>query len=266
MKEILSKGCYPLENILTVEHLKKQFRNNRGVTDVSFSIEKGDIFGLLGANGAGKTTTMKIIAGLMRKGAGEITVFGESLETSFEKASYHIGSLIETPSFYGYLSAFENLRLASKYYTKHRLDNDSVDALLKAVKLYEYRGDKVAKFSLGMKQRLGLALAMVGEPDLYILDEPSNGLDIEGIVEIRNIILDMAANKNASFLLSSHQSAEIQKTCNKVGVIHNGVLKDIALVSEILDHYPSVEDYYLYAIGSVERGNPAMASEGARLQ
>jgi ABC-2 type transport system ATP-binding protein len=253
-----------LENILTVSNLKKKFRNNRGITDVTFSIEKGDIFGLLGANGAGKTTTMKIIAGLMRKNEGEITVFGNSLENAFEKAAYHIGSLIETPSFYGYLSAFENMRLASKYYTKDNIGKEEIEALLTDVKLYDYRFDKVAKFSLGMKQRLGLALAMIGNPDLYILDEPSNGLDIEGIVEIRNIILDMAKNKSASFLLSSHQSAEIQKTCNKVGVIHNGILKETALVSVILDNYPSVEDYYLHCIGSAERKAPRQ--EGERLQ
>ncbi|MDR2903298.1 MAG: ABC transporter ATP-binding protein [Clostridiales bacterium] len=253
-----------MENILTVSGLKKQFRNNRGISDVSFSIEKGDVFGLLGANGAGKTTTMKIIAGLMRKGGGKITVFGEPLETSFEKASYHIGSLIETPAFYGYLSAYENLRLASRFYTASRFGRDEIETLLKDVKLYDYRNDRVGKFSLGMKQRLGLALAMIGKPDLYILDEPSNGLDIEGIVEIRNIILGMAANRNASFLLSSHQSAEIQKTCNKVGVIHNGVLKESALVNDILSNFPSVEDYYLYVIGSTERRIPEQ--EGVRLQ
>lgn len=252
-----------MKNVLTVSNLKKKFRNNRGIRDVTFSIEEGDIFGLLGANGAGKTTTMKIIAGLMRKDGGDVSVFGSSVEAGFEEALYHVGSLIETPSFYGYLSAFENMKLATKYYTKSGITRDDIDKILMDVKLYDYKSDKVAKFSLGMKQRMGLALAMIGEPDLYILDEPSNGLDIEGIVEIRNIILNLSQNKRASFLLSSHQSAEIQKTCNKVGVIHNGVLRETALVSVILENFPSVEDYYLHCIGSAER---RQQPEGGGLQ
>ncbi len=242
-----------MANILTVSNLRKKFKNNRGIENISFTIDEGDIFGILGANGAGKTTTMKIISGLLQKDSGDVTVFEKSIETEFEDVMSEIGSLIEMPSFYGYMSALDNMKLAAKYYIDKAIPNETLEQILNDVKLFEYRNDKVSKFSLGMKQRMGLALAMVGNPSLYILDEPSNGLDIEGIIEIRNIILQMAQNKKASFLVSSHQSAEIQKLCNKVGVIHNGELHGCDLMSNILEHFPSVEDYYLYCIGSTQQ-------------
>lgn len=241
-----------MANVLTVTKLRKKFHNNRGIENISFSIDEGDIFGLLGANGAGKTTTMKIIAGLIRKNSGDISILGKSAEKNFEDAIYHVGSLIEMPAFYGYMSARKNMILASKYYIRDKITNDMIDKILSDVRLYEYRFDKVSKFSLGMKQRLGLALAMIGNPSLYILDEPANGLDIVGIIEIRNVILEMARGKKTSFLVSSHQSAEIQKLCNKVGVIHDGVLRGVGLMSDILGKFPSVEDYYMYCVTGKE--------------
>lgn len=235
-------------NVLEVTNLKKKFRNNRGIESVSFKIDKGDIFGLLGSNGAGKTTTMKIIAGLLQKDSGDVSVFDNSIDEHFEEVTYNIGSLIEMPSFYGYMSAEQNMKVAAKYYLNSGITLEEIHEKLKLVKLYEYKSDKTKRYSLGMKQRLGLALAMIGNPKLYILDEPSNGLDIEGIIEIRNIILELAKNHEASFLLSSHQAAEIQKTCNKVGVIHNGILKDVSHIDNILQNFPSVEDYYLHCV------------------
>lgn len=231
---------------MAVTHLHKKYRNGRGIEDVSFSIRRGDIFGLLGANGAGKTTTMKIITGLITRYGGEVRVGSALLTEDFARALRRMGSLVEAPAFYGYMSAEKNLRMAAAYYGGA---NAQIDEKLQLVKLYPYRKDKAAKFSLGMKQRLGLALAMMGNPDIYVLDEPANGMDIEGIVEIRNIILTMAQAQSASFLVSSHLAAELQKTCNRVGVIHGGVLQETAEMDWILENYPSLEDYYLRVIG-----------------
>ena len=238
-------------SLLTISHLRKKFRNNRGIEDISFSIEEGDVFGLLGANGAGKTTTMKIIAGLMRRDSGEIDIFGEPLESHFEDAMGKIGALIETPAFYGYMSAKRNLLTAAGYYRWRggKAERErQVDGLLNLVRLYPYRDDKAARYSLGMKQRLGIALAFVASPSFCILDEPSNGLDIEGIIEIRNIILDMAARRNVTFLVSSHQSGEIQKLCNKVAVISGGRVDGVAEMAWVLNNFPSLEEYYLYCV------------------
>ena len=237
--------------VLTVSHLKKKYMNGRGVEDVSFSIRRGEIFGLLGANGAGKTTTMKIITGLITRCKGEVRIFGGQLSDNPAKALERMGCLVETPSFYGYMSAEKNLKMAAAYYSMDKVQAAyEIEEKLKLVKLYPYRNDKASKYSLGMKQRLGLALAMLGNPQLYILDEPSNGMDIEGIVEIRNIILSMAREQQASFLVSSHIAPELQKMCSRVGIMHDGVLRETAEMVWVLDHYPSLEDYYLAVINA----------------
>jgi ABC-2 type transport system ATP-binding protein len=232
--------------ILSVSKLKKVYANGRGIEDVSFSIRRGEIFGLLGANGAGKTTTMKIVSGLITRFGGEVRVNGESFVDNPAKALQYMGCLVETPSFYGYLSAERNMLLAASYYG---MDKDAAkqcaEEKLKLVKLYPFRKDRAMKFSLGMKQRLGLALAMIGDPQIYILDEPANGMDIEGIVEIRNIILETARERQAAFLVSSHLAPELQKTCSRVGVIHDGVMQGTAEMDWVLENHPTLEDYYM---------------------
>jgi len=240
--------------VLSVSSLKKKYLNGRGIENVSFSIRGGEIFGLLGANGAGKTTTMKIITGLITRYSGDVHVGGKPFLDNPAKALRQMGCLVETPSFYGYMSAEKNLRMAAAFYGIGKDKTERrIERLLKLVKLYQYRKDKAERFSLGMKQRLGLALAMIGSPKIYILDEPANGMDIEGIVEIRNIILQLAHEKQTSFLVSSHLAPELQKTCNRVGIIHEGMLKETAEMNWILDNYPSLEDYYLAVINA---GNP----------
>ncbi|MDR1558804.1 MAG: ABC transporter ATP-binding protein [Clostridiales bacterium] len=240
--------------ILTAARLKKQYRNGRGVEDISFSIRRGEIFGLLGANGAGKTTTMKIITGLITRYGGTVRLDGEDIAENPAKALRRMGCLVEAPSFYGYMSAEKNLKTAAAYYGMDKAKAESeIAAKLQLVKLYQFRKDKAAKYSLGMKQRLGLALAMIGDPEIYVLDEPANGMDIEGIVEIRNIILNLACERRASFLVSSHLAPELQKMCHRVGIIHDGALRETAEMDWILENYPSLEDYYLSVINSEGR-------------
>lgn len=232
-----------MENILEVEGLSKIYKNGRGVSNITFNLQKGDVLGLLGPNGSGKTTTMKVICGLCHPKDGRVRIFGHSVYDEYEKAMENVGTLIEMPALYEHLTALENLKSASRMYKG--IDKEWIDHILEAVHLSNYKNDKVARFSLGMKQRLGLALALISGPKLVILDEPANGLDIEGIIEVREIVRQMAEKKGVSFLISSHLAGEIEKTCNKVAVIYEGEMLSFDTVDEALRLNPTLEDFFL---------------------
>lgn len=235
-----------MEKVLEINNLTKLYKNNRGVQNISFSVDKGDILGLLGPNGSGKTTIMKVIVGLCRRNRGDVRVFGMNIEENFETCMKKMGVLIESPALYTNLTAHKNLKLMSKFYDG--VDEERIQYVLKLVHLDKYAKDKVARFSLGMKQRLGLALALLSEPELIILDEPTNGLDIEGMVEIREIITLLAKEKGITFLVSSHLANEIEKTCNKLAVIHEGELIAFATMEDALKLNPTLEDYFLSVV------------------
>ena len=233
-----------MEKILEVRNLTKTYKNGRGIKDISFDIYKGDIFGFLGPNGAGKTTVMKIITGLSKADKGEVKIFGRDIENQFEQAMSKVGCLIETADAYEYMSAYKNMQLAARYYPN--LKQGRIDEVLEHVGLQQYKNEKAAGFSLGMKQRLGLALAIISEPEFVILDEPVNGLDIEGMVDIRNTILHLAREKQATFFISSHLIHEIELVCNRIGIIVNGELIQTGNVQELTaGRFDSLEDYYL---------------------
>jgi ABC-2 type transport system ATP-binding protein len=232
-----------LEKILEVKGLTKLYKNGRGASDINLELEKGDVVGLLGPNGSGKTTIMKAIVGLVHANAGSVRIFGCDISTDFECAMERVGCLIEAPAIYENMTAAKNLKLAARYYPN--IDEKRITDVLRVVRLDKYKKDKVGRFSLGMKQRLGLALALLSEPELLILDEPANGLDIEGIVEIREIILRLAEEKGITFLISSHIAVEIEKTCNKVVVLHEGEMLSLDSMEDALKRNPTLEDYYL---------------------
>ena len=239
-----------MSTVIQAENLTKLYSNKRGVQNITFSLQSGEAFGLLGANGAGKTTVMKILTGLVNQSEGTASLFDFDINNNRKSALSSVGAIIEAPVFYGYLSIYKNLKLAASYYPEITDINAEIKDVLSKVNLWDFRKDKAERLSLGMKQRLGLALAMIGKPKLYILDEPTNGLDIEGRVDIRNIIIDLSKNKDTAFLISSHLPEEIEKTCNKVGVIKEGRMIDVQDMSYIFENYPSLEDYYLNKIGS----------------
>ena len=239
--------------VLEVDHLTKKYGNGRGAFDVSFTLERGDAFGLLGANGAGKTTIMRMITGLCRPTGGTAEIYGYDIVEHREKALFKIGAIIESPTFYPYLSARKNLEMALNYYPDLKSDAGYIDRVLEQVSLSRYAKDKPAKYSLGMKQRLGIALCMIGAPELMVLDEPSNGLDIEGRVDIRNIILELSKSRESTFLISSHLSEEIEKTCTKVGIVKEGRLCRVESMNQILYEYPDLETFYLEIIRNTER-------------
>lgn len=242
-----------MEKILEVKEITKKYKNNRGVEGISFDIYKGDVFGFLGPNGAGKTTLMKIITGLIKADKGEVKIFGFNLFNEFEKSMQKVGAIIEDAVGFEYMSAYNNLKLAARFYPG--ISKGKIDEVLELVGLMEVKKEKVSDFSLGMKQRLALASALLSDPEFVILDEPTNGLDIEGVVEIRNTIKNLANEREISFFISSHQIHEIELICNKVGIIYNGKLIREGQVTEILkDTSESLEGFFLRELSESWRG------------
>ena len=210
-----------MEYLLTTNAITKQYGKQKAVNAVSIRVHQGAIYGLIGRNGAGKTTLMKMISGLAAPTDGKFSLFGKTGRDIGEYMS-RIGSLIEAPGVYPNLSAAENLKL--KCLAMGIRKKDVINELLEIVGLNNAGRKKVNNFSLGMKQRLGIALAMVGDPDLVILDEPINGLDPQGIAEIRETIFRLNEEKNITFIISSHILEELSKIATNYGIIHNGVL------------------------------------------
>lgn len=231
--------------VLEVNNVSKQYKNGRGIKNFDFSIEEGDVVGLLGPNGSGKTTCMKVISGICNADEGTVKIFGTDIDEDREAAMRNVGCLIELPAIYGYMSAKKQLMMHAKLYND--IDENRVDEVLKLVGLDMYGKDKTARFSLGMKQRLGLASALLSNPKFIILDEPINGLDIEGIVEIREIITNLS-KKGVTFLISSHIASELEKVCNKVAVVHQGELLEFETVKSALEFNPTLEEYFLSKI------------------
>lgn len=233
-------------NVIEISGLTKLYKNGRGIRNVSFTVEEGDIVGLLGPNGSGKTTAMKACLGLNRPSAGRIRIFGMDAEENFEEIMRNTGALVEAPAIYKDLTAYRHLQMMARFYPG--VGRQRIEQVLDIVHLLQYKNDKAGRFSLGMKQRLGLAMAFLADPALMILDEPVNGLDIEGVVEIREVIKRMNAQKHTTFLISSHMAGEIEKTCNKVAVMYEGELIHACATEEALRLHPSMEDYFLSVV------------------
>ena len=208
--------------ILKCENLHKSFRKKEILKGVSLEVCNGDILGFIGPNGAGKTTTIKLILGLQKIGSGNVVINGFDIQKNFEKAIAKVGAIIENPDLYMYLSGLDNLKLIAQLYKG--IDQKRIDDVIKLVGLENRINDKVSKYSLGMRQRLGVAQAILHKPNLLILDEPTNGLDPEGIKDLRNLLVKLAKEENMGILISSHNLAELESFCNKVCIIKNGVV------------------------------------------
>ncbi len=217
--------------ILTIKNVTKQYKNRLAVDNISFDIYEGEIFGLLGPNGAGKTTLIKMITGLSKMTSGEITICGVSITKDYEKAIRNVGAIIETPTMYSFMSGYQNLKYYANLYkdiTKKRIDE-----IVKLVGLESRIKDKVKTYSLGMKQRLGIAQALLHKPKILILDEPTNGLDPNGIIEIRNFLKTIAKKEKISILVSSHILSEMEAMCNTIAIINFGKLKEIKSLANL---------------------------------
>lgn len=218
--------------ILETSGLTKQYKKQKALDHVNMHIERGSIYGFIGRNGAGKTTFMKIISGLSYADAGEIYLFGEKIKKHSEYFS-RIGALVENPGLYPNMSAYENLKM--KCLCMGYRKKGYIDELIDLVGLTEAGGKKVRKYSLGMKQRLGIAMALIGEPDLLVLDEPINGLDPQGILEVRRTIETLNKERNMTVLISSHILGELSKLATHYGIIDHGVLVKELTRDEMMD-------------------------------
>ncbi|MCH2032083.1 MAG: ATP-binding cassette domain-containing protein [Tenacibaculum sp.] len=206
-----------MDTILSIKNLDKKYGRVHAVKNLSFDIEKGNVYGILGPNGSGKSTTLGIILNVVNKTAGEFSWFGGTMST--HNALKKVGAIIERPNFYPYMTAVQNLELICKI---KGVPFENIDEKLKTVNLYDRRNSKFKTYSLGMKQRLAIASALLNNPEILILDEPTNGLDPQGIHEIRQIIKEIAKN-GTTILLASHLLDEVEKVCSHVVVIRNGV-------------------------------------------
>lgn len=207
------------ESILSIKNISKYFGKVKVVDNLSFDVKQGEIVGFLGPNGAGKTTTIKMILGLLSIDEGSISINGYDIKKNFEKAMQYIGGIVENPDMYGYMSAVDNLKLYAKI---RNVDYSKVYKTLELVGLQKSMKQKVCKYSLGMKQRAGLALSLLHSPKVLILDEPTNGLDPVGIKDLRAILKKLAKEENIAVLVSSHILSEMELMCDRVVVINNG--------------------------------------------
>jgi len=206
-----------LETILSLKNLDKKYGSVHAVNNLSFDIQKGNVYGILGPNGSGKSTTLGIILNVVNRTSGDFSWFDGSIST--HDALKKVGAIIERPNFYPYMTATQNLKLICKI---KGVPHDKIEEKLKVVNLYERRNHKFKTYSLGMKQRLAIASALLNDPEILILDEPTNGLDPQGIHEIRQIIKEIASN-GTTILLASHLLDEVEKVCSHVVIIRQGV-------------------------------------------
>ena len=221
--------------VLVCENLKKQVKRKVIIDNISFSVDKGEVVGLIGPNGAGKTTIIKSILGLINLTEGKVTINGYDIKKDFVKAIEKVGAIVENPDSYMYLSGYDNLKITANNYkgiTKSRIDE-----VTKIVGLENRIKDKVSTYSLGMRQRLGIAEAIINNPELLILDEPTNGLDVEGIIEIRNLIKDLS-HQGIAIIISSHNLTEIDNLCNRIIAIKNGKM----IVDETIEEFKTSDN------------------------
>jgi ABC-type multidrug transport system ATPase subunit len=217
------------DTVLEINNLRKVYKDVVALEGLSFEVKRGQVFGLLGPNGSGKTTTLGILLGVLRANSGTFSWFNNGSKDENRK---NIGALLETPNFYPYLSAFDNLVVVAKIKGMENYDS-RIDEVLQRVNLFERKNSKFKTFSLGMKQRLAIASAMLNDPEVLVLDEPTNGLDPEGIAEIRDLIKEIALS-GKTIVIASHILDEIEKVCTHVAIMRKGKLLQMGELAEVM--------------------------------
>lgn len=218
------------EKILECKNLQKKFGKKEILKNVSLEAKAGDILGFIGPNGAGKTTTIKLILGLQSITSGTVKINGFDIEKEFVNAIKKVGTIVENPDLYMYMSGYENLKMISNLYDN--VGKDRIDEVIKLVGLENRIKDKVSKYSLGMRQRLGIAQAILHKPNLLVLDEPTNGLDPEGIKQVKDLLVKLAKEENMAILISSHNLLELESFCTKITIIKNGEIIESTTIDE----------------------------------
>ena len=236
--------------ILETNHLSKQSGNTYRVNDLSMAVPENCVYGFLGPNGAGKSTTLKMILGLIHPSQGSIKIFGKVMNSANRLSILRqTGSLIENPGGYGHLTGLENMQIIQKL---KGVSEAEIAPALKTVRLYDQRDKKLSNYSLGMKQRLGIAMAILGNPKLLILDEPTNGLDPAGIQEMRQLICSLPKERNMTVILSSHLLSEIEQMADQVGIIHHGRMLYQGTLADLETQGDNLEDVFLEMTGGKE--------------
>ena len=248
-----------MKSILELKNVNKIINNKTLVENLSFEINKGEIFGFLGPNGAGKTTTIKMITGLYSITKGDIYIDGNNVKKQFEKALENVGAIIENPEMYGYLSGRDNLNIFARMHCN--ISKERVDEVVSLVKLTNRINDKVNKYSLGMRQRLGVAQALLHKPKLLILDEPTNGLDPMGIKELRETLRELARKEGLAVLVSSHLLSEMELMCDRFGIIDSGKLIGIKTIEDIKKNESENRKSYLLDVGDKDKSLKIIKNE-----
>jgi ABC superfamily ATP binding cassette transporter,ABC protein len=236
--------------ILETNHLSKQSGNTYRVNDLSMAVPENCVYGFLGPNGAGKSTTLKMILGLIHPNQGSIKIYGKVMNSANRLSILRqTGSLIENPGGYGHLTGLENMQIIQKL---KGVSEAEIAPALKTVRLYDQRDKKLSNYSLGMKQRLGIAMAILGNPKLLILDEPTNGLDPAGIQEMRQLICSLPKERNMTVIISSHLLSEIEQMADQVGIIHHGRMLYQGTLADLETQGDNLEDVFLEMTGGKE--------------
>lgn len=231
------------EYVIETEQLSKKSGNSYRVKNLQMQVPKGVVYGFLGPNGAGKTTTLKMILGLIRPSSGKIRIHGQAVTgANHLRILKHIGSLIENPGGYGHLTGYENMLIVQKL---KKVPEKEIAHALKTVRLYDQKDKLLKQYSLGMRQRLGIAMALLGNPEILILDEPTNGLDPAGIHEIRTLIRDLVDDQGITVIISSHLLAEVDQMSDYVGIIHHGQMLYQGELSHLEKESNSLEEVFL---------------------
>lgn len=236
--------------ILETEHLSKQSGKTYRVRDLSMAVPEKCVYGFLGPNGAGKSTTLKMILGLVHPDQGSIRIFGEATNAANRLSILRqTGSLIENPGGYGHLTGLENMQVIQKL---KGVKEEEIGPALKTVRLYDQRDKKLRNYSLGMKQRLGIAMAILGNPKLLILDEPTNGLDPAGIQEMRQLICSLPKERDMTVIISSHLLSEVEQMAGQVGIIHHGRMLYQGALADLESRGDNLEEVFLEMTGGKE--------------
>jgi len=235
--------------VLEVSNLSKKIGKSPIIKDVSFQLKQGEVLGLLGPNGSGKTTILKMLVGLIKPSAGTILIKNANIHSEFEKAISHVGAIIENPILYDFLSGYDNL--VHFFRMTERFSYVRIDEIIELLKMEDYVDDKVFTYSLGMRQRLGLAQALLHQPAILLLDEPTNGLDPEGIISLRETLRKLAAEQGVSIIISSHILSEIELICDSVMVMNDGVCIESGLLSDLQNGTTTTQPY-LFTVLHIE--------------
>lgn len=247
-----------MTNTLEIQHLEKSFGNKKILKDVSFTVSQGHIVGLVGANGAGKTTIMKAVLGLISFSNGSIKINGESVSLNKHQALSKVGALIENPGIYPYLTGWDHLRL----FAEKNITNSMMMDLVSVLKMEKYIHQKAKGYSLGMKQKLGIALAFLNNPDFVILDEPMNGLDPQATFDLRQLIITKA-NEGTTFLISSHILGELEKLAKDLVIIDRGEIIEQTTTAELLN---AGEKYIIFQTNDDDKARQLLLDNNFKLQ